>query len=92
MPIDMYMNNGRLLYDDVVILTGNISKGLERALSSKQEFTAGDAMEACQSFLNSVSANMIDMARYFNARLVAVDEKSVDQVFADILNALRIEE
>ena len=92
-PIDMYMNNGRLLYDDVVILTGNISKGLERALSSKQEFTAGDAMEACgTSFLNSVSANMIDMARYFNARLVAVDEKSVDQVFADILNALRIEE
>jgi len=92
-PADMYMNNGKLLYDDVIVLTGNISKGLERALSSKQEFAAGDAMEARgTSFLNSASVNMINMSKDFNANVISVDGKNIDQVFADISAALHIEE
>lgn len=79
------------LYDDVILLKGNISKGLDRALSSKKEFATGDAMESRGTgFLSTAGQNMDEHSRMFNTRVVDVDGKSIEQVFADILAALNI--
>jgi len=79
------------LYNDVVYLTGNVSAGRDRALASKQEFAAGDAMESKgNEFLTTVSDNMRDMSAMFNTKTVSVDGKDKDQVFADILTALKL--
>lgn len=78
-------------YDDVILLKGNVSKNLDRALQSKKEFAAGDAMEARgANFISSATDNMIELSRNFNTSVVNVDGKSVEQVFADILAALNI--
>jgi dTMP kinase len=78
-------------YDDVILLKGNVSKNLDRALQSKKEFAAGDAMEARgANFISAATDNMIELSRNFNTSVVNVDGKSVEQVFADILAALNI--
>src|ERR1051325_7658731 len=38
-----HLNDG--IYDDIIYLKGDISVGLKKALSAKQEFAKGDAME-----------------------------------------------
>lgn len=82
----------RGLYSDVIYLTGNTSASLQKALAAKQEFVAGDAMEAKgTSFMEGVARNMTEMATLFNARVVNVDGKGIDEVFTEILHALRIE-
>lgn len=82
------------LYDNVIYLKGNIEKGLKTALSAKQEFETGDAMEARGlSFMEQVSANMTEMSEWFMyATTVDVDGKNIEQVFADILKKLQLEE
>jgi dTMP kinase len=81
-----------MLYDDVVYLTGNVAKGLEKAKTSKQEFEAGDAIEnKGLSFMEQVKLNMDDSSTDFNVKNVSVDGKSIDEVFAEILKALEIE-
>ena len=79
------------IYDDVIYLRGNIKEGLKKAISSKQEFATGDAMEAKGSmFLENVSSNMDRIGQRFYAKVVDVDGKSIDEVFSDILNILDI--
>ena len=81
------------LYDKIVHLKGDPSKGLKLAKASKQEFAAGDAMESRgESFINKASDNMDSACRHLGAVVVEVDGKSVDQVFEDILSVLNIGE
>ena len=81
------------IYDDIIYLKGDTSAGLKKALSAKQEFAAGDAMEAKgNSFLQTVSKNMDELSQSFNTRLVQVDGKGIDEVFTEILTSLKIEE
>jgi dTMP kinase len=88
MPDDI---NAYRLYDDVIFLTGNVSDGLNRALSSKKEFDAGDAMESKGlSFLDDVSDRMRYMSKWFNTLTIAVDGKTIDEVHEEILYNLEI--
>lgn len=81
------------LYDDIIYLKGDTASGLKKALQAKQEFAAGDAMEARgNSFLQSVSSNMDEFSQAFNTKVIYVDGKGIDEVFSDILRALNIEE
>jgi dTMP kinase len=80
------------LYDVIIYLKGDTSAGLKKALQSKQEFAAGDAMEARgNTFLQTVSANMDEQSELFNTKTISVDGKGIDEVFADILRALDIQ-
>lgn len=79
------------LYDDVILLEGSISKGLDAALNSKQEFEEGDAMESRGiSFLEEVSFNMKRSSERFNTSVVDITGKNVDEVFEEILNKLKL--
>lgn len=81
------------LYDKVVYLTGNTSKGLEKALSSKQEFETGDAMESRGlNFLEQVSSTMEEYTGYFNTVKVSVDNKDIDTVFDEIITKLNLKD
>jgi len=81
------------LYDDVLYLRGNVSKGLDRALSSKQEFKDGDAMESRgNEFLTQVGNNMDDISTRFKAKVIDVDGKDINAIFKNILSALNLEE
>ena len=80
------------IYDDIIYLKGDISSGLDKALSAKQEFASGDAMEAKGvSFLRVVSKNMDEISQSFNTKPINVDGKGIDEVFSEILSALKIE-
>lgn len=82
-PVDMY--------NDVILLVGNVETGLNNALSSKQEFEAGDAIEMKGlSFMKQVNSNMSRYSRWFNATPISIDGKSIQDVFTDIVNALDI--
>lgn len=79
------------LYDHTIYLTGNTEAGLQRALASKQEFEAGDAMEARgNEFMNKVSENFQTMSQWFYADTINIDNKSIDEVFGEILHALEL--
>lgn len=81
------------LYDDVVILKGNVNGNLNRAISSKKEFESGDAMEARgANFITEVSRHMDDYSVFFkNRHVVVVDNKDIQTVFDEILASLRID-
>jgi len=79
------------LYDNTIYLTGNVEAGLKRALASKQEFEAGDAMEARgNEFIENVSGNFKTMSQWFAADTINIDDKSIDQVFSEILELLEL--
>ena len=80
------------LYDDILILKGNVSSGLNRALSSKKEFENGDAMESLgEEFLHLVSKNMDKFSIFFkNCHVVNVENKDIDTVFNEIKYSLGI--
>lgn len=79
------------LYDTTIYLTGDVDAGLKRALASKQEFEAGDAMEAKGTrFIGEVSENFKEMSSWFNADTINIDDKSIDQVFIEILELLKL--
>ena len=81
------------IYDSIIYLKGDTSVGLQKALQSKQEFAAGDAMEAKgNSFMKTVSSNMDELSKGFNTRVVSVDGKNIEEVFSEILRALDIGE
>jgi len=85
-------NTVRALYDSIIYLKGDISSGLKKALQAKQEFEAGDAIEARgDSFLQTVSSNMDEMSQAFNTKVIYVDGKDIEEVFREILFALDIE-
>jgi dTMP kinase len=81
------------VYDSIIYLRGDTSAGLKKALQAKQEFAAGDAMESRgNSFLQEASANMDQLSKAFNTRVVNVDGKNIEEVFSEILRALEIGE
>ena len=81
------------VYDSIIYLKGDTSAGLKKALQAKQEFEAGDAMEARgNTFLQTCSSNMDEMSNSFNTSVVSVDGKNIEEVFSDILRALDIGE
>jgi len=80
------------LYDSVVYLTGDVKAGLRRALDCKQEFEAGDAMEARgNTFMDNVSNNFSKLSQWFNTDTIIVDGKTIDEVFTEILTVLKID-
>jgi thymidylate kinase len=86
-------STAQALYDSIIYLKGDTSAGLKKALQSKQEFAQGDAMEARgNSFLQTVSTNMDEMSQAFNTKVVNVDGKNIEEVFADILCALNLKD
>lgn len=85
------LNDG--LYDSIIYLKGDTSAGLKKALSAKQEFAQGDAMEARgNTFMEQVSRNMDDFSQAFNTKTINVDGKNIEQVFAEILDVLNLGE
>ena len=80
-------------YDSIIYLKGDTSAGLKKALQSKKEFAAGDAMESKgNSFLQSVSSNMDELSNSFNTVRISVDGKNIEEVFSEILHVLNIGE
>jgi len=79
------------IYDDIVVLDGNVASGLSRAQACKQEFKAGDAMEAKGvSFLDQVSRNMRLLSSEFPVRVVRVDGLDIQQVHDEIKKVLKL--
>lgn len=79
------------MYDNVIYLTGDVSKGLEKAVSSKKEFEAGDAIEMKGvAFMRNVNQNMQEYSEWFNTSYICVDNKNIDEVFNEILLALSL--
>jgi dTMP kinase len=80
------------MYDCIIYLRGDVSKGLQRASSAKQEYKAGDAMEAKGvSFLEPARENMDEMSSWFPTATIFVDGKGIEEVFQEILKTLEIE-
>lgn len=74
------------IYDRVILLTGNIEKGLSNALRSKKEFAAGDAIESRGlNFMQDVAELMDTYSGMFNTVKISVDDKSIEQVHKEIL-------
>jgi len=79
------------IYDKVILLTGNVKAGLDRAVSSKQEFEAGDAIEMKGlSFIEQVNTNMTKYSCWFNTTSINVDGKSIRDVLNEITGVLSI--
>jgi thymidylate kinase len=81
------------IYDDVIYLRGDSLKGLQKALTSKQEFEGGDAMESRgNQFIQNVSYNMDEYSLRFNTVRIDVDGKSIETVFNEILSKLNLKD
>ena len=79
------------LYDSVIYLTGNVGKKLEVAKNSKQEYKAGDAIEAKGvSFMQKVRQNMDVLSPSFNTVEINVDGRNIDEVFDIIKTSLQV--
>jgi dTMP kinase len=80
----------RSLYDRVIVLAGDPTKSLKRAKSAKQEFKAGDAMEAKGAkFMRKVRRNFLKFRTKFNnSTVINVDGKSREAVLEEILSAV----
>lgn len=80
------------LYDHVILLDGNVDKGLNTAITSKQEFATGDAIESRgSSFINLVSNIMRKQSSYFNTVKIDVDGKTIDEIHSEIILHLQLE-
>jgi dTMP kinase len=92
-PDHIPLNGGYIsLYDKVILLKGNVEKGLNTAISSKKEFEAGDAIELRGlSFMNHVNKNMSNYATMFYTSEINVDGKNIEEVFQQILSAIEME-
>lgn len=89
---DVFSLRPELIYDKVIYLRGNALSGLAKAKSAKQEFETGDAMESRgNDFITNVSKNMEDMSSRFHTVRIDVDNKNIEQVHSEILNALGLE-
>lgn len=81
------------LYDMVVYLKNDVTKGLEIAKQSKQEFATGDAIEAKgNEFMATVAKDMDRMVNAFPYCIINVEGKSVDENFREILRNLNLGE
>jgi dTMP kinase len=79
------------IYDCIIYLKGDTSTSLTKALTAKQEFAAGDAIEARgSSFMDVVARNMDAMSKDFPTKVVSVDGKNIEEVFTEILQSLNL--
>lgn len=80
------------LYSDIVFLRGDPTRGLETAKKSKQEFVAGDAIEAKGSaFMEVTAANMNKYSSAFTGvQYIDVDNQSIEEVHKEIMSRLQI--
>lgn len=80
------------LYNQVIYLTSErTAEKLEIAKSAKQEFEAGDAMEARGAdFMAQVQVNMDNFSKSFNTVKINVDDKNIEQVFDAIISSLNV--
>lgn len=79
------------LYDLVIYLKTDTATGLARAKRAKQEFVAGDAMEARGNpFMVKVANNMNEMVQAFPHCIIEVDNKSIDENFQEILRNMQL--
>lgn len=81
------------LYDKVIYLRNDTSKGLARAKLAKQEFAAGDAIEAKgDEFMLRVAKNMNEMVGAFSHCTIDMEGKSVEENFNEILRSISLGE
>jgi thymidylate kinase len=79
------------LYDDVVYLKGDTRRALAAAKNAKQEYAEGDVIEnQGNALMEQVAYFMNGFSYVFGAKDVNVDNKSIDEVFAEILEVLKI--
>ena len=85
-------NNGdiKTVYDKIIVLIGDPKKGLKRAVESKQEFKAGDAIEQKGDlFMVRVRNNFLQFQTEFNnVVFIEVDGKTKEEIFQEILKEL----
>ena len=89
--INTINDNFTELYDDVLYLRGNVGDKLKVAIESKQEFESGDVIESRGvSFMEQVGRNMNEFSSFFSTHCLEVDNKNIDQVFEEVLKALKL--
>lgn len=78
-------------YDLIVFLQGDTEAGLNNAVASKQEFEAGDAMEAKGlSFMKQVEAYFYQLIKHkSNVVVISVVNKSREDLQFEILQAVK---
>ena len=86
LKITLKDNPMRNMYDQIILLKGDVSKGLKRAIESKQEYESGDALEnKGDDFISDVGKQYDKYKELFdNVSVVSVDNKSIIEVFEDI--------
>lgn len=79
-------------YNDVIFLNGDPERLLARARAAKQEFAAGDAIEAKgSSFAREVAENFKKMiAQDDSIVTIDVEDKTPEQVFENVKKALKL--
>jgi len=79
------------IYDHVIYLKGDTKKSLQKALECKQEYSAGDAIEAKGlDFMKNVELLMESHISKFNTTTIYVDNKDIETVFEEIKTKLDI--
>jgi dTMP kinase len=81
------------LYDKVIYLRNDAEKGLARAKLAKQEFAAGDAIEAKgNEFMLRVAKDMNEMVHAFPHSTIDMEGKTVEENFNEILRNIGLGE
>jgi dTMP kinase len=79
------------IYDQVILLQGDVKSGLDKAAQAKQEFIEGDVIEMKGlSFMEQVNSNFAEYSVLFKTTSINIDGKSIDEVNADIMHALTV--
>ena len=81
----------KTIYDKVIYLKVDPVKGLARARGAKQEFEAGDAMEALgDTFITKVSKALDQYSTRFNTSVVDVEGKTKEEILKEITDILGV--
>lgn len=81
------------VYDQIIYMRVDPAAGLLSAQKAKQEFAAGDAMEAKGSeFMHRVRKDMDEMVHAFPHCTIDMEGKTVDENFNEILRNLHLGE
>lgn len=77
-------------YDKIIYLQGDAAAGLKQAAEAKQEFAAGDAMEARGiAFMESVGDHFLDLIdQQDNVDIINVLNKSREEILDEILQVV----
>lgn len=84
-------SNWKDCYDQIIMLQGNVTKGLARAQSAKKEFETDDVMEKRGvSFLEKVNANFSKHLKDVkHATIIQVDNKTINQIHEEIKGTVK---